>query len=105
MRFCILQAAEELSKVDGVSQVISAEGESYKGYLPEAITPLIVDIQSKSNFSHILAGASVFGKNLLPRVAAKLDVEPVSDIIGLKSPDTFIRTIYAGNAGFIISYR
>lgn len=92
------KAAEELSKVDGVSKVISAEGSGYKGCLPEVMTPLIANMHSKSSFSHILAGASVFGKNLLPRVAAKLDVEPISDIIGVKSADTFVRTIYAGNA-------
>jgi len=85
-----------LSKVDGVSKVISAEGDKYKGCLPEVLGPLIADMQSQSSFSHILAGASVFGKNLMPRVAAKLDVEPISDIIGIKSADTFVRTIYAG---------
>ena len=94
--YTCIQAAEELSKVDGVSKVISAEGAGYKGCLPEALAPLIANMQSKSNFSHIVAGASVFGKNLMPRVAAKLDVEPISDIIGVKSNDTFVRTIYAG---------
>ena len=76
--------------------MICAEGAGFKGGLAEALTPLVTEIQKQSSFSHILAGASVFGKNLLPRVAAKLDVEPISDIIGVKSADTFVRTIYAG---------
>ncbi|KAG7245335.1 hypothetical protein INR49_010785 [Caranx melampygus] len=62
------------------------------------LTPLILATQKQFSFTHICAGASAFGKNLLPRVAAKLDVAPVSDIIEIKSPDTFVRTIYAGNA-------
>lgn len=47
-------------------------------------------------FTHILAGATAFGKGLLPRVAAKLEVQPITDIIGIKDADTFVRTIYAG---------
>uniref|UniRef100_A0A8C8R6M2 Electron transfer flavoprotein subunit alpha n=1 Tax=Pelusios castaneus TaxID=367368 RepID=A0A8C8R6M2_9SAUR len=64
----------------------------------EELTPLILATQKQFNYTHICAGASAFGKNLLPRVAAKLDVAPISDIIEIKSPDTFVRTIYAGNA-------
>ena len=76
--------------------MVVAEAPFFKGNLPEALTPLITAMQDSSEYSHILAGASAFGKNLMPRVAAKLDVEPISDIIGVKSADTFIRTIYAG---------
>uniref|UniRef100_A0A3Q2XXG2 Electron transfer flavoprotein subunit alpha n=1 Tax=Hippocampus comes TaxID=109280 RepID=A0A3Q2XXG2_HIPCM len=65
---------------------------------PEELTPLVLATQKQFNFTHICAGASAFGKNLLPRVAAKLDVAPISDIIEIKSPDTFVRAIYAGNA-------
>ncbi|XP_020776401.1 electron transfer flavoprotein subunit alpha, mitochondrial [Boleophthalmus pectinirostris] len=92
------KVAEELSKVQGVKKVLVAQHDCYKGGLPEELTPLILATQQQFNFTHICAGASAFGKNLLPRVAAKLDVAPVSDIIEIKAPDTFVRTIYAGNA-------
>ncbi|NP_001090035.1 uncharacterized protein LOC735108 [Xenopus laevis] len=92
------KVAEELAKVQGVSKLFVAQHESYKGFLPEELTPLVLETQKKFNFTHICAGASAFGKSLLPRIAAKLDVAPVSDVIEIKSPDTFVRTIYAGNA-------
>ncbi|XP_025064184.1 electron transfer flavoprotein subunit alpha, mitochondrial isoform X3 [Alligator sinensis] len=92
------KVAQELSKVQGVAKVLVAHHDVYKGFLPEELTSLILATQKQFNYTHICAGASAFGKNLLPRVAAKLDVAPVSDIIDIKSPDTFVRTIYAGNA-------
>ncbi|XP_063301988.1 electron transfer flavoprotein subunit alpha, mitochondrial [Pelobates fuscus] len=92
------KVAEELAKVEGVNKLFVAQHDVYKGLLPEELTPLILEAQKQFNFTHICAGASAFGKSLLPRVAAKLDVAPVSDIIEIKSPDTFVRTIYAGNA-------
>uniref|UniRef100_A0A7N6C5S0 Electron transfer flavoprotein subunit alpha n=1 Tax=Anabas testudineus TaxID=64144 RepID=A0A7N6C5S0_ANATE len=92
------KVVEQISKVQGVKKVLVAQHDSYKGSLPEELTPLILATQKQFSFTHICAGASAFGKNLLPRVAAKLDVAPVSDIIEIKSPDTFVRTIYAGNA-------
>uniref|UniRef100_A0A8C6NMC5 Electron transfer flavoprotein subunit alpha n=1 Tax=Nothobranchius furzeri TaxID=105023 RepID=A0A8C6NMC5_NOTFU len=92
------KVVEQISKVQGVKKILVAQHESYKGALPEELTPLILETQKQFSFTHICAGASAFGKNLLPRVAAKLDVAPVSDIIEIKSPDTFVRTIYAGNA-------
>lgn len=92
------KVAEQLTKVQGVKKVLVAQHEAYKGLLPEELTPLILATQKQFSFTHICAGASAFGKNLLPRVAAKLDVAPISDIIEIKSPDTFVRTIYAGNA-------
>jgi len=92
------KVVEEISKVPGVNKILVAQNDSYKGSLPEELTPLILATQQQFNFTHICAGASAFGKNLLPRVAAKLDVAPISDIIEIKSPDTFVRTIYAGNA-------
>ncbi|XP_034191210.2 electron transfer flavoprotein subunit alpha wal [Osmia lignaria lignaria] len=92
------KVAETVSKANGVSKVLVAENDAFKGFLPEALTPLIIATQNQHKFTHILAGATAFGKALLPRVAAKLDVSPVSDIIGIKTADTFVRTIYAGNA-------
>lgn len=91
-------AVSALSKIDGVSRILVAEHGVFKGFLPEALTPVLLESQKQFGFSHIAVGASAFGKNLLPRVAAKLDVAPISDIIAVESPDTFVRTIYAGNA-------
>ncbi|XP_012347989.1 electron transfer flavoprotein subunit alpha, mitochondrial [Apis florea] len=90
--------AQSVSKANGVSKVLVADSDAFKGFFPEALTPLILAIQNEYKFTHILTGATAFGKALLPRIAAKLDVSPVSDIIDIKSTDTFIRTIYAGNA-------
>ncbi|XP_023380490.1 electron transfer flavoprotein subunit alpha, mitochondrial [Pteropus vampyrus] len=90
------KVAQDLCKVAGVAKVLVAQHDAYKGLLPEELTPLILATQKQFNYTHICAGASAFGKNLLPRIAAKLDVAPVSDIIAIKSPDTFVRTIYAG---------
>jgi len=90
--------AKELAAVAGVSKVLLADDSSYVGFLPEKLTPLLLAAQEQFKFSHIIAGASAFSRSLLPRVAAQLDVSPVSDIIGIKDKDTFVRTIYAGNA-------
>ncbi|KAG8230146.1 hypothetical protein J437_LFUL010397 [Ladona fulva] len=90
--------AEQVAKAPGIAKILVAENEAFKGFLPESLTPLVVASQKQFNFSHILAGATAFGKSLLPRIAAKLDVSPISDVIDIKAPDTFVRTIYAGNA-------
>lgn len=88
--------ADQVGSTQGVKKVLVAENAAFEGMLPESLTPLILASQEQFKFTHILAGASAFGKSLLPRVAAKLDVSPITDVIGIKSPDTFIRTIYAG---------
>ncbi|OXA64852.1 Electron transfer flavoprotein subunit alpha, mitochondrial [Folsomia candida] len=92
------KAADQLTKVEGVKKVLVADNAAFEGFLPERLTPLILASHKQFNFTHIIAGASAFGKGLLPRVAAKLDVSPVSDVIGIKDEETFTRTIYAGNA-------
>jgi len=73
-----------------------ADNAAFEGFLPERLTPIILAAQKQFNFTHIVAGATAFGKGLLPRVAAKLDVSPISDVIDIKDQETFVRTIYAG---------
>uniref|UniRef100_A0A8C4TE70 Electron transfer flavoprotein subunit alpha n=1 Tax=Erpetoichthys calabaricus TaxID=27687 RepID=A0A8C4TE70_ERPCA len=101
--FCLVAGTNcskvsQLCKVQGVQKVLVAQHDAYKGFLPEELTPLLLASQKQFNFTHICAGASAFGKSILPRLAAKLDVAPVSDVTEIKSPDTFVRPIYAGNA-------
>jgi len=91
-------AVEQLAKANGLKRVLVAESDAFKGSTAESLTALILATQKQFNFTHIVAGATAFGKAVLPRVAAKLDVSPVTDVIGIKSGDTFIRSIYAGNA-------
>jgi electron transfer flavoprotein alpha subunit len=88
--------AEAACKVEGVGKVLKAEAPELEHGLAENLTPIIVELAA--NYSHILAPASTFGKNLLPRVAALLDVQQISDISGVIDADTFERPVYAGNA-------
>lgn len=90
--------AEAASKIQGVNKVLTANNDALTGQTAENVTALVVGLQNQLKFSHILAGATAFGKNVAPRIAAKLDVSPISEIVGVKSSDTFVRTIYAGNA-------
>jgi electron transfer flavoprotein alpha subunit len=88
-------AAAAASKVSGETKVLLADDAVLKDQLAENVAAQVLAIAS--GYSHILAPATAFGKNLLPRVAAKLDVAQVSDIIAIHSADTFERPIYAGN--------
>jgi len=90
--------AAEAVAAAGVTRVLAAQNDVYKGYLPEHVAPLVVEAQKQFNFSHILAPETAFGKNVLPCVAAKLDVAQFSGVIGIKDESTFVRTLYAGNA-------
>ena len=87
---------EEASKISGVSKIIHIENDEYNNILAEKLTSAILDISD--NYNYFCAAATTTGKNVMPRVAAKLDVSQISEIIGVESNDTFIRTIYAGNA-------
>lgn len=91
-------AVEAIAKVEGIGKVLVAQNDVYKGFLPEYVTPVVVEAQKQFNFSHILAPETAFGKNVLPCVAAKLDVAQFSGVIGIKDENTFVRTLYAGNA-------
>jgi electron transfer flavoprotein alpha subunit len=88
-------AAQAAAKVDGVKKVLHCDSELYAGFLAENLAALIVPLAEK--YTHVVAPATGFGKNLMPRVAAVLDVQQISDISAVKSPDTFVRPIYAGN--------
>jgi len=88
--------AKSLSEISLVKKVLQVESDHYENFLAENFAPLIVKISE--NYSHIVSSANTFGKNLMPRVAALLDISQVSDIIKIISPDTFLRPIYAGNA-------
>ena len=89
-------AAEEAAQIQGVSKVLIADADAYEHALAENLAPLIQSVAP--NYSHILAPASTFGKNVMPRAAALLDVQQISDISAVESEDTFTRPIYAGNA-------
>ncbi len=88
--------ADAASKVQGVSKVLLAEAEWLGHALAEEVAEVVCAVAE--GYSHLLAPATSFGKNVMPRVAAQLDVAQVSDIVGVESDDTFVRPIYAGNA-------
>ncbi|KYN81561.1 electron transfer flavoprotein subunit beta [Vibrio cidicii] len=87
--------ANMLRQCDGVTQVLLAQHSAYQHALAENGAELIAKLAA--DYSHILAPATTFGKNLLPRVAALLDVGQLSDVIAIESSDTVIRPVYAGN--------
>jgi len=91
-------AAQSLAGVSGVTRVLAASGAQYKGGIAEVVAPLLKEIQVASGVSHIVGPATPYAKNILPRLAALLDVNQISDVIEIESEDTFQRPIYAGNA-------
>ena len=88
--------ADECSSIQGVTRILLVDDPAYEHDLPENFSPLVQSLAER--YSHVLAPASTFGKSLLPRVAARLDVQQISDISEIESADTFVRPIYAGNA-------
>ncbi|MBV7547312.1 FAD-binding protein [Pseudomonas sp. PDM26] len=93
--------AEAAAKIAGVAKVLVADNAAYAHQLPENVAPLVAALVQEvggKGYSHILAAATSNGKNILPRVAAALDVDQISEIISVESADTFKRPIYAGNA-------
>jgi electron transfer flavoprotein alpha subunit len=91
-------AAEAAAKIPGVAKVLLADDAAYAHGLAENLAPLIVKLARDGAYGHLLAPATTQGKNVMPRVAALLDVMQISDIAAVVSPDTFVRPIYAGNA-------
>ena len=91
----ITSVTSEAQQLNGVTKILACDDDLYKNSLAEELTNLVVSLAN--NFSYILAPATTFGKNLLPRISAKLDVQQISDIISVESEDTFKRPIYAGS--------
>ena len=89
-------AADAAAKVAGIAKVLVADAPEFEHRLAENTAPLIAGLAK--GYGHVLAPATTTGKNIMPRVAALLDVQQISDITGVESPDTFTRPIYAGNA-------
>jgi electron transfer flavoprotein alpha subunit len=90
------EAAQAAAKVAGVKKVLLSEAPQYEGSAAENIAALVVGMADQ--YTHILAPASSFGKNVAPRIAALLDVQQISDISSIESADTFVRPTFAGNA-------
>ena len=90
------EAAKKAALIEKVKKVIHIDDPQYENIIAESIAPIIVSLSEK--YTHILAPASTFGKNLMPRVAALLDLSQISDVISIENEDTFVRPIYAGNA-------
>lgn len=89
-------AADAGAGIAGINKVLHVEAPHYEHGLAEELAPLVV--ACCEDVSHVLAPANTFGKNLVPRVAALLDVGMIADIVSIESADTFVRPIYAGNA-------
>ena len=87
--------ADECAAVEGVEKVLLADDDAYEHQLAESVATLIQSVAS--NYTHILAPATTFGKNVLPRLSALIDVQQISEITEVVSADTFKRPIYAGS--------
>ena len=96
MGFQCGELAKKIAKCEKVSKVIFVDNEKLKNPIAENIEPVVISIAEK--YSHIMAPATTFGKNIFPRIAVKLDLAQISDVIKIISNDTFMRPIYAGNA-------
>jgi electron transfer flavoprotein alpha subunit len=89
-------AADAAAKLPGVTTVLKADAPAYAHDMAEPLASLLVSLAPA--YSHLLSASTATGKNVMPRVAALLDVQPISDIAGVEDADTFVRPIYAGNA-------
>lgn len=90
--------AQEAATISGVSKVLLCDDASHAHPLAENLAPLLVAQVKEGGYSHLLAPATTTGKDVMPRAAALLDMQQISDITAVESPDCFVRPIYAGNA-------
>ena len=86
---------EESQLIDGISKILGADDPLYKNSLAEELSALVISLSD--SYEYILAPATTFGKNVMPRISAQLDTQQISDIISIESGDTFKRPIYAGS--------
>ncbi|KAL3632782.1 hypothetical protein CASFOL_025766 [Castilleja foliolosa] len=99
------EAAENAaSRNPSISRVLVADSDKFTYPLAEPWAKLVHVVQQKGCYSHIIAGSGSFGKNILPRAAALLDVSPITDVIGISGSNLFVRPIYAGNALSTVRY-
>ena len=84
----VKSVAEDASKVNGLEKVLVVENEAYEKGLAENYAPLLVENIKKGGYTHVIVGHSAFGKNLLPRVAALLDVQQISDVMRIEAEDS-----------------
>jgi electron transfer flavoprotein alpha subunit len=91
-------AAQQATTLQGVASVLHADAAELAEGLAENLTPVALAVIKSGNYTHVLAPATTFGKNLLPRLAALMDMQQISDVIAIESADTFRRPFYAGNA-------
>lgn len=89
-------AAEAAAKIPGIAKVLKADAEAYEHLLAENVAPLLAKLAE--GYDYVIAPSGTFARNVLPRAAALLDLQPLSDAIAVESADTFVRPIYAGNA-------
>ncbi|WP_340115902.1 FAD-binding protein [Pelagibius sp. 7325] len=89
-------AAQAAAKIPGVDKVLKADDTAYDHHLAENLAPLVAKLSS--GYSHVIAAATTSGKNVMPRAAALMDVQQISDVSAIEGEDTFVRPIYAGNA-------
>ncbi|MDR1935569.1 MAG: FAD-binding protein [Candidatus Accumulibacter sp.] len=92
--------AGQAARIEGVTKVLLADSAQYADQSPEPVAELVAELVAAqmARYSHCLAAATTTGKNIMPRVAALLDVAQISDLVQIESEDTFVRPIYAGNA-------
>ncbi|KAJ3110762.1 hypothetical protein HDU96_006283 [Phlyctochytrium bullatum] len=93
--------AKQVAAVAGVTKVIQAQHATLEKGLPEAVAPVISAAVKSASFTHVIASHTAYGKNVLPRAAALLDVSQVSDVISIEGEDTFVRPIYAAATEWI----
>jgi electron transfer flavoprotein alpha subunit len=91
-----VQAANNAANVQGIGRVLLVDDAHYEHALAEELSLLVTELAE--GYTHLMAPATTFGKNFMPRVAARLDVAQISDVVSVESADTFVRPIYAGNA-------